>query len=81
MAPVLDVEQTPQAESHLALHDSPVRGIGYVLDEVAGVVVAGYEVGVVVIKLLPYCLDEGGRIGEPTGPDVSVLVLIVLHPI
>jgi len=41
---------------------------------------AGYEVGIVEVELLPYCFDEGGGMGEIIGPDISVLVLLVLHP-
>ena len=42
---------------------------------------AGHKVRVLKIKLLPNCLYERGRMVEIEGPNITVLVLLVLHSI
>ncbi len=81
VAPVLHVEGSSEGEPQLSLHYFAIGGVGDVFDEVSWVVVAGHKVTVLKIKLLPDCLYEGGRILEIEGPNITVLVLLVLHSI
>ncbi len=81
VAPVLHVEGSSEGESQLSLHYSAVGGEGDLFDEVSWVVVAGHKVRVLKIKLLPDSLDERGRMVEAEGPNITVLVLLMLHSI
>ena len=81
VAPVLHVEGSSEGESQLSLHYSAIGGEGDVFDEVSWVVVAGHKVTVLKIKLLPDSREEGGRILQAKGPNITVLVLLVLHSI
>ena len=81
MTPVLHVEGSSEGEPQLSRHYSAAGGVGDVFYEVSWVVVAGNKVTVLKIKLLPDCREERGRILEAEGPNITVLVLLVLHSI
>lgn len=81
MTPILDVERASKSKFELSLHYFAICGVGDVSYDVSWVIVARHKITVLKIILLSHCIVIGGRSLEIEGPNITVLVISVLHSV